>query len=255
MEHHPQPGCLSRDLAVHHLRCENQATSPLPTILAWTEYYEIDCAEQSQLGDAGTTGLAPSKRDEGTPHGVTTSAGDCAKQSQLADAGTMGLASSKRDEGTPDGVTTNEGGSCETKPIELVGVACSVPVRASLETQDVASLQDVGTSEADCAKQSQSPPIDGVHGTPYESGHDSARGETPHGVTTSADECAKQSQSPHVDGVHGTPYESGDTGPGEGTPYGVTTSAGDSAKQGPSIRHAPLVAAEGHAREIRVSPA
>jgi len=40
VEHHPQPGCLSRDLAVHHLRCENQATSPLPTILAWTEYYQ-----------------------------------------------------------------------------------------------------------------------------------------------------------------------------------------------------------------------
>jgi hypothetical protein len=96
---------------------------------------EIDCAKQSQLGGDGTMGLASSKRDEGTPYGVTTNEPDCAKQSQSPSADTA---------------------------------VCSVPVSASLETQDVASLQDVGTSAASNAEQSQSSPVEGGHSPLYE---------------------------------------------------------------------------------------
>ena len=119
--------------------------------------YEIDHAEQSQSRGAGTTDLASSKRDEGRPDGVTTSAGDSAKQSQSPAA---------------------DGG------------VCSVPVRASLETQDVASLRGGGTSAANNAKQSQSPPVDGVHGTPYESDDESPGDKTPDGVTTNGEDPA-----------------------------------------------------------------
>jgi len=45
------------------------------------------------------------------------------------------------------------------------------------------------------AKQSQSPPGDGVHGTAYESGDASPGEETPDGVTTNASDCAEQSQA------------------------------------------------------------
>jgi hypothetical protein len=83
----------------------------------------------------------------------------------------------------------------QSQSTEVDGTVCSVPVRASLETQDVASLQGVAASAADCAKQSQSPPGDGVHGTPCESGDASPGEETPDGVTTSANDCAKQSQA------------------------------------------------------------
>ena len=63
-----------------------------------------------QSGDA-----SPGDR---TPDGVTTIAGDCAKQSQLGGAGTTSLAPLKRDEGTPDGVAAGgETPMCETKPI------------------------------------------------------------------------------------------------------------------------------------------
>jgi hypothetical protein len=44
-------------------------------------------------------------------------------------------------------------------------------------------------------------------------------------------DCAKQSQLPPVAGVHGPPCESGEASPGEGTPDGVATSVGDSVKQ------------------------
>jgi len=76
---------------------------------------------------------------EGMPYGVTTSAGDSVKQSQSPAA---------------------DGG------------VCSVPVRASLETQDVASLQNVGTNAANCAKQSQSSDLSRTRqsGQPAETG-------------------------------------------------------------------------------------
>jgi hypothetical protein len=99
-------------------------------------------------------------------------------------------------EETPEGVTPN-GTDCakQSQSTEVDGTVCSVPVRASLETQDVASLRGVGASAADCAKQSQSPPGDGVHGTPCESGDASPGEETPDGVTTNASDCAEQSQA------------------------------------------------------------
>jgi len=61
-------------------------------------------------------------------------------------------------------------------------------------------------------------------------------GETPEGVTPNAGSGAKQSQSPPVDGVHGTPYEGGNASLGEETPDGVTTSAGECAKQSQTAR-------------------
>jgi hypothetical protein len=117
----------------------------------------IDSAKQSQSPGGETVDPGSSKKGEETPYGVTTSAGDCAKQSQ-------------------DG-----------------GVR-SVPVRASPETQDVASLREGGTTEGNGAKQSQSMPGDGVHGTPYESGDANADNDPAEGGAPSAGECAKQSQ-------------------------------------------------------------
>jgi len=66
---------------------------------------------------------------------------------------------------------------------------------------------------SDSAKQSQSPPGDGVHGTPYESGDANADNDPSEGGTPSAGECAKQSQS------MGEEVSSE-----EETPDGVTTS-------------------------------
>jgi hypothetical protein len=77
-----------------------------------------------------------------------------------------------------ESVAPNNSGPCETKPMEPV---CSVPVRASPETQDVASLQDVATSEADGAKQSQSAGAETVNPGSPENGEG-----TPDGVITSA---------------------------------------------------------------------
>ena len=60
------------------------------------------------------------------------------------------------------------------------GAVCSVPVRASAETQDVASLRGVATSAADSVKQSQSASAETVNpGSPKEGD------QTPDGVTTS----------------------------------------------------------------------
>jgi hypothetical protein len=76
------------------------------------------------------------------------------------------------------------------------GEVRTVPVKASPKTQDVASLRSVATTEASCAKQSQSPPGDGVQCTPYECSDTSLDEETPGGVTANVGEYAKQSQCP-----------------------------------------------------------
>jgi hypothetical protein len=112
----------------------------------------LDCAKQSQLRGAGTTSLAPSKRDEGTPEGVTPNGTDFAKQSQFP-------------------------------PAEAA--VCSVPVRASPKTHDVASLRSVTMSEDNCAKQSQS-----ARGETMNRGSPKRSDETPDGVTTSGETAA-----------------------------------------------------------------
>jgi len=73
-----------------------------------------------------------------------------------------------------------------------------------------ASSWGPATGAADFTKQSQSPPGDGVHGTPCESGDANADNDPPEGGTRSGGERAKQSQSPSGDGVHGTACERGD---------------------------------------------
>ncbi len=133
----------------------------------------------------------------------------------------------------------------------------SVPARASSKTREIAPLWHNGTVAANCAKQSQSPPGDGVRCTPYKGGTpphsedvtdfakrsqstpgDGVRctpykgGTPPHSEDVT--DFAKQSQSTPVDGVHGRPWEGGDAGPSEGTPDGVTTNEGDPAKQSQS---------------------
>jgi len=74
---------------------------------------------------------------------------DCAKQSQSEE---VSSGPSSVPEDSP---------ACETKPIDPDGAVCSVPARASVETQNLASLQGATASEARCAKQSQSAATDG----------------------------------------------------------------------------------------------
>jgi len=98
-----------------------------------------------------------------------------------------------------DGVTPNRADCAKQSQFPPADAAvCSVPARASLETQDVASPQAGGTSEANNAKQSQSTPVDGVHGTPYESGDNSSGDETPDGVTTNGEDPASLTGLPGV---------------------------------------------------------
>jgi len=98
-------------------------------------------------------------------------------------------------EGRHDGVTTSAGRSAKQSQSPAAdGGVCGVPMRASLETQDIASLQSGATSTGNCAKQRQSPAVAGVHGTPYESGEASPGGRAPCGVTKSKGDSAKQSQ-------------------------------------------------------------
>ena len=150
------------------------------------ELAKLQGAEKSEAHEAGTGRRI--RHDARKDTRIAANGGysppyeiDRAKQSQLGGAGTMTLASSKRDEGTPDGVTPNKHGLCETKPMEPV---CSVPARASLETQDVASLRGGGTSAANNAEQSQSTGGETV------SPASPKKEETPGGVTPSGEDPA-----------------------------------------------------------------
>jgi len=112
-----------------------------------------DSAEQSQIlpmdgGHSPPCESASASPGEETPDGVTTSAGECAKQSQATSA--------------DDDVR-------------------SVPVRASLETQDVASLQDVARSATEIAKQSQSASAETTNPGSPKGGDQTPDGVTPNG--------------------------------------------------------------------------
>ena len=97
----------------------------------------------------------------GQPQGVApTNEGNCVKQTQSAEVS----GSTPALEGDPSRGRLGymvDGPLCETKPIDGSEAVCSVPVRASIETQNLASPQEtlcgVTTNEACPGKQSQSP--------------------------------------------------------------------------------------------------
>jgi len=109
----------------------------------------------------------------------------------------------------------------QSQSTEVDGTVCSVPVRASLETQDVASRHDVVTNGADSAKQSQATEVDGtVCSVPVRASLETQDVASLQGVAASAANSAKQSQPAGAETMNpGTSKKS------EETPEGVTTSA------------------------------
>jgi hypothetical protein len=204
--------------------------------------FMTDCAKQSQLSPVDGVHSPPHESSEAspgeeTPYGVITSAGDSAKQSQVPPVDSVhgtpcenGHASDC--EQTPDGVTTSAADSAKQSqfPPADAGV-CSVPVRASLETQDIASIQSGATSVGDAAKQSQSAGAETVNTGSPKDGE-----ETPYGIATNGEDLACKTKP--MGGAE--TVEPGLSKKSEGAPCGVATNAGGGEKQSQSPAVAPL---------------
>jgi hypothetical protein len=120
---------------------------------------------------AGSACSVPARALKRTPCGVTTNGADSTKQSQSADnppgppVETQHLASPPAPSATKESARADSDLPCETKPMELVGSACSVPARAYPEPAEEAS-EETPCGVTTNARQSQS--ADDPHGHPVE---------------------------------------------------------------------------------------